>query len=425
MNMDLWATSNNQQESGEPVGQGQQGQGYPRRLTEQVVVSVLRNWLLHDYAAAYCRSLATIRIFRRCYWLDALGIDARAKKDEEVTAANGRRASPLHPVLEPVVALSGTLTQESKPITLRGLVLKAGSSKLKELREPTSALLPAMVLPKESGVIDASWLKAAATILQAIEQSPAIFLLNPFGQTLFAFDDLAPLYQRTGPTELCLLLPHRQLGNHLLAASHTPGTASILTTLLRTDRWKALLVDSMSEVEKGISQQAIDGLIDLFVASMKQRFLTAQRVALPMQVRPAVIENAPYTLVFATRRQDSATAMNDAVCAYARRVSINSYLGVLGEEWFLQQRQERRIEEQRQLHQLILTHGQAQRPRRWPELRQYLLLAHFGRWPIAEYDETLRQLLVSGAVCCQWRRPASEGDLARTPGDEDTLIWKT
>ena len=419
--MDLWATSDNQQG---PVEAVRQGQGQTRRLTEQVVVSIVRDWLLHDYAAAYCRSLATIRIFRRCYWIDALGIDARAKSEGAVVPVNGRRAPvPLHPVLEPVVTLSQTLAQESRPITLRGFVLKAGSSKQKELRESSPALMPAMVMPKESGVIDASWLKVAPTLLQAIEQSPALFLLNPFGQTLFTYDDLAPLYQRTGPTELCLLLPHRQLGNHLLAASHTPGTASILTTLLRTDRWKTLLIDSMSEDEKGISQQAIDGLIDLFIASMKQRFLTVQRVALPVQVRPAVVENAPYTLVFATRRQDSMAVMNDAVCTYSRRVSINSYRGVLGEEWFLQQQQERLTGEQQQLQQLILTQGQMQRPRRWLELRQHLLLTHFGHWMVTEYDEAMRQLLTGGFVCCQWKRAASDGALERTPDDEDTLLW--
>lgn len=428
MDMDLWATSDNQLAA---VEAGRQGHVYPRRLSEQVVVPALRAWLLNDYAAAYCRSLASIRIFRRCYWLDALGSDARAQSAG----------------LAPVAALSRTLAQESKPIALHGLVLEAGSSRRKETRTAQATQMSdalaqqngnakgaAKSLPKESGMLRASWLEAAPSLLQAIEQSPAIFLLNPFGQTLFAYDDLAPLYQRTGPTELCLLLSHRQLGSHLLAASRSLGTpgaagtpnASVLTTLLRTDRWKTLLDGGEQAAKETVPAQAVDGLIGLFVASMKQRFLTVQRVALPMQVGPATVENAPYTLVFATRRQDSLAAMNDAVCIYQRRVFTESYQGVLGEAWFLQQQQQRLHEEQQQLRVLVQTQGQALRPRRWPELRQHLALAHFGRWLIAEYDTAIQHLLASGTATCEWRRkPIPTENTPRIPSDEDTLSWKT
>jgi hypothetical protein len=433
MNMDLWATLDNQNQNqkeqkeeaavaGEPV----RAQGHRRRLSEAVVLSVLREWLLRHYAAAYCRSLATIRIFRRCYWLDALGMDSRTWVAE-------------------IVELGRVLAEESRPIALRGLVLKAGSSKRKEVREFPQKMAASISLPKESGVVDASWLEAAPTLLQTIEQAPAIFLLNPFGQTLFTYDDLAPLYQRTGPTELCLLLSHKQLGNHLLSASHTAGSAqaSALTALLRSDRWKTLLAstNNVSDGEAGSSRQpqpepsllpsrAIDGLIDLFVASMKARFLTVQRITPPVQVGPAAVEQAPYTLIFATRRQDSLAIMNDAVCAYQRRVSTESYQGVLGEEWFAQQQRERLAVEQHELQQLISTLGIAQRPRRWPDLRQHLLLSHFGRWSIAEFDEVMRQLLANGMVRCEWRRkPGTSGDTGETnadriPGDEDTLFWK-
>src|SRR6266568_1409999 len=41
--------------------------------TEQAVLSALRAWLLSDYVAPYCRSLAATRIFRRCYLIDVLG----------------------------------------------------------------------------------------------------------------------------------------------------------------------------------------------------------------------------------------------------------------------------------------------------------------------------------------------------------------
>ena len=431
--MDLWTTLDNQQQDQASDAGELAKQGQTRRLTEAAVLAVVRAWLLRDYLAPYCRSLASIRIFRRCYWIDGLGVEKRAR------------------VAEPLVELRRMLAGASRPIALHGLVLKAGSSR----RGPGTAGKDAVVkLPEGGGLVDASWQEAQAALLQAIEQAPAVFLLNPFGQTLFGYDDLAPLYQRTGPTELFLLLSHKRLGSHLLAASEPGATsASALTNLLRSDRWKSLLANANSDDKNNTgnrksqgevgflqrvqpeaapssppSAQAIDGLIDLFMASMKARFLTVQRIALPVQVGAAAIEQAPYTLLFATRRQDSLTIMNDAVCAYRRRVSAQSYQGVLGEEWFARQERERLAAEQQELEQFVSTSGMAQRPRRWPELRQRLLLTRFGRWPVQEYDAVMCRLLQSGIARCEWRRkPAIDSaDTGRipVPGDEDILFWK-
>lgn len=466
MNMDLWATLDNQQEKQEQgTGAGETARGLPmqkRRLTEGVMLSVVREWLLRDYAAAYCRSLASIRIFRRCYWLDGLGVDARtgeslrSRQRAILKVAPTETMAPLkgvHPIMEPVVELGRELAGESRPIALHGLVLKAGSSRRREVRESGGKGTTSVKLPEEGGMVDASWREAAPAILQAIEQAPAMFLLNPFGQTLFDYENLAPLYQRTGPTELFLLLSHSQLASHLLVAPTDSQEASTLTTLLRSDRWKSLLTSTSSGGKNGtgsnenkgeagllpqeqpasslsslaaLSVQASDGLIDLFIASMKTRFLTVQRIALPVQMGPATVEQAPYTLLFATRRQDSLAIMNDAVCAYQRRVSTQSYQGVLGEEWFVQQQRARLTVEQRELEQLVAAVGSAQCPRRWPELRQHLLLTHFGHWPLQEYDKVICHLLKSGTVRCEWRRKAATGetDVERVPGDEDMLMWK-
>ncbi len=482
MNMDLWDTLDNhqeKQEQGAGAGEPSRVLGPPmqkRRLTEAVVLSVVREWLLRDYVSAYCRSLASIRIFRRCYWVDGLGVDARSGESLRSRQRATLKVAPTEPsetlkasqpmpkgvprVMEPIVELGGELVGESRPIMLHGLVLKGSSSRHRKGREQPGKGAIAVKLPEGGGVVDASWLEAAPAILQAIEQAPAMFLLNPFGQTLFSYDDLAPLYQRTGPTELFLLLSHRQLASHLLTASADSTGASTLTALLRSDRWKSLPGSANSSGKNGagnneskgeagllqqgqlksslsmlpsltsLPEQAIDGLLDLFIASMKARFLTVQRIALPVQVGPAAVEQAPYTLLFATRRQDSLAMMNDAVCAYQRRVSRQSYQGVLGEEWFAQQERELLAAEQHELERLVATLGSAQRPRRWPELRQHLLLTRFGRWPLQEYDGVMCQLLKNGTVRCEWRRkPVSSGatnwiDVERVPGDEDILLWK-
>jgi len=114
-----------------------------------------------------------------------------------------------------------------------------------------------------------------------------------------------------------------------------PPSALPLTALLRSDRWKAL-VSQGEEVE-----QIINGIIDLFIASMQRHFLSVQRVALPVQMGPAVVETVPYTLIFATRRQDSLARMNDAGCLYRRRIYEQSLRGGLLEDWFARRQQER------------------------------------------------------------------------------------
>jgi hypothetical protein len=365
-------------------------------------MSELRLWLLRDFASAYCRSLAETRIFRRCYWIDGLGIDARTD----------------HAALQPVIGLSQTLAKENKPIMLRGLLLTAGSSRRKEARGQHNGhqkKLPA--LPKESGLVRASWLEAAPTILDALAQSPAIFLLNPLGATAFTYDDLSSLYQRTVPTELCLLIPHKQVEAMLCAAQRSPTRAGQLTELLRSDRWKTLPTDEEQ------LPRAVDGWLGLFTASMQRHFqIPVQIIPLLAQTGPAAVERIPYTLLFATRRQDSLISMNDAVYNYRQQLARQSWQGVLGEDWFASQQQERMQANLEDLAHRMLEQGRAQRIRRWPDLRQQLLLSNFGQFRKQDYDMLIQQLLLSREVRCEWKQRLVE--TIKVPGSEDTLLWR-
>ncbi len=135
----------------------------------------------------------------------------------------------------------------------------------------------------------ASWPDAAPSLLQAIDQSAAIFSLNPFASsTPFSFEDLSPLYQRTAPTELCLLISYKQVESRLIPFLRTPNGASAFTSLLRSDRWKSMLTDS-SEMK-----YVVEGLIGAFFDSIQQQhFLTVQHIPLLMHTAPAVVEASP------------------------------------------------------------------------------------------------------------------------------------
>ncbi len=395
--MQLWSDLEDNQ-------QPQQKAGRVRRLTEPVVLAALREWMLHEYVANYCRSLAATRIFRRCYLVDALGIAAKSRKSSP--------SSVLHPTLQPIRELAQTLSQESKPIALYGLLLAHGSSRRKDTptKEPG--------LPKESGIVHASWLEAAPHILQEIEQSPTILLLNPFGHTLFTNEDLTLLYKRTAPTELCFLLSHKQVETLFLTALRSPAYAIVLTAVLRTDRWKTF---STQETQR---KKTVNDVMNLFAASMQRHFiLPVQQIILPVLVRPGVVEDIPYTLVFATRRQDSFASMNDALCRYQRTIYEQRHHGVLSEEWFETQYKERIEAERQQLQENLLQQGRAKRIRRWPDLRQQLLVANFGHFLLSDYDTQLRHLLQSNEVRCEWRRTPTEDEPERVPGNDDTLLW--
>ncbi len=400
--MQLWSDL---EENQQPL----QKAGRVRRLTEPAVLASLREWLLHEYVADYCRSLAATRIFRRCYLIDGLGIAAKSRSKSSPSS------SALHPTLQPIRALAQTLAEESKPIALYGLLLAHGSSRRKDTRQKQSK---EPSLPKESGIVSASWLEAAPHILQEIEQSPTILLLNPFGHTLFTNDDLTPLYKRTAPTELCFLLSHKQIETLFLTALRSPAYAIVLTAVLRTDRWKTF---STQDTER---KKTVSDVIDMFAVSMQRHFiLPVQQITLPALARPGVVEDIPYTLIFATRRQDSFVSMNDALCRYQRTIYEQRHRGVLSEEWFEKQYQERIEEEHQRLQENLLQQGRAKRIRRWPDLRQQLLIANFGHFLLSDYDAQLQHLLRSGEVRCEWRRTPSENEPERLPGNDDTLLW--
>ena len=380
------------------------GRGRTRRLTELVVFASLRTWLLDEYVVDYCRSLAATRIFKRCYFVDGLGIAAKGRKTTTTSATPSAQ--------EQIGALAQLLEQASKPIALYGLLLTAGSSRTRQgkTKEPT--------IPETGGMLNTSWLEVAPQVIQRIDQSPAIFLLNPFGHTMFTGDDLALLYKRTAPTELCLLLSHKQLETLFLSAMSLPALATTLTATLRTDRWKTL---STEESER---KKTISSVVDLFITSLQKHFvLPIQQITLPLLMRPGIVEDIPYTLVFATRRQDSFASMNDALCRYQRIVYEQRHRGVLSEEWFERQYRERVENERVRLQENLLQQGRAQRIRRWPDLRLQVLRANFGRFLLHDYDVLLQRLIQEGEVRVEWRRVLPEGKEDRLPGNDDTLLW--
>ena len=393
----LWPDFDNEQLQAESAGRAQkQSTSQRRRPTEQVVLSTLREWLLHEYIVPYCRSLAATRIFRRCYWIDGLG---------------GNH------ILQPALSTSQELAKENRSIDLHYVVLESKSNKRKEASTGGT-----ITLPKDSGSIRASWPDAAPSLLLAIDQTAAIFSLNPFTHSVpFSFEDLSPLYQRTAPTELCLLISQKQVESRLIPFLRTPNGASSFTSLLRSDRWKSLLTDN-SEMK-----HLVDGLTGAFFDSIQQQhFLTVQRIPLLMHTVPAVVEPIPYTLIFATRRQDSLLCMNDAICVYHRRMDEQSLEGVLSEAWFAAQQRERLAEEIQLLYQRVLQQGHAQRQRRWPDLRQQVLLNNFGQFTLHDYDNVIQKMLQSGEVRCEWRQKPIENpqsEKQRIPGNEDILLW--
>ena len=451
--MNLWAEFDNHELASTPVERARKpGTGAGTRSTassrDNAVLPVLRSWLLADYVAPYCRSLAATRIFRRCFWLDAPGGTRHALKKagesqghnsshpyifddpvqaEQQTLAGARskkaakKTQPeiLPPALQGVAALAGELARESRPITLQGIALDNGKGGKME---------DTFALPKESGVINATWREAAPALLPAIEQFATIFLLNPLAVAkpsakntipFMTADEFALLFQRTAPTELCLLMMHQQVEGVLLPALRTPEGAAAFTALLRSDRWKALLARESEDAQR------VGKAIDLWLAALQPHFTFVQRIAFPMLIGPATVEDAPCSLIFATRRQDSLACMNDAVCGYRRRLEQESRRGLLNEAWFAAQQAERDAQALQQLSEDTLREGRTRAPRRWSDLRQQLLLERFGQWTLREYDEVICRLLQADEVRCAWRQPEPADALAcGVPGNEDMLQWQ-
>jgi len=424
MNLNLWADSHSdeQRETPSPAAPIKLSHTASQRRIETTILSSLRAWLLTDYAAAYCRSLRATPLYRRCYWIDAWGLDSRSTatlpaSENAENAQSQKRAQkkkaeqPISPLLQPIVQMSQSLTEEcpARPFALYGIMLEERAAP----KNASTAVKEQPAWPRESGIVHANWREHGAALLAAIEQAPAIFLLNPFGQTIFVHDDLAPLYQRTtAPTELCLLISHTQLERQVAAAARNPNGAAALTALLRTDRWKALAAEHDTSA-------TVVGMIDLLRAAMQKHLPFVQSLSVPVIRQAAVVAEAPYTLLFATRRKDSLFSMNDAVCQQRRRLEEESRRGLLSETWFSAQQAERLAQEQQALYEETARQGRAQHIRRWPDLRQQLLLSHFGRFTLAEYDAIIQRLLREGSVRCQWRKQGGEP----IPAMDDVLLW--
>lgn len=432
---DLWADF-----AGATLSTGETDQGggvRQRRLTEQAVLADLRAWLLQDYLLPYATSLGASRIFQRCSWIDGLGNSRAAAQITFTPSLNGaiapgkrgkqkaREQAPiLPPALQAVATIARHLAHIERPIALQGFVLDGKSGKRKTAGKATQLngkhTNEVVTLPKEGGLLTATWPELVPTLLPALEQNAAIFLLNPLKDGLFRYSDLAPLYQRTAPTELFLWLSHKQIETRLLPGLRTGTGAAALTNLLRGDRWKSLLTREQND--ESLSP-LVDGLAQLCAESMQPHFLSVQRLTFPVLSGPARVAEAPYTLLFATRRQDSLSSLNDAVCLRKRRLLAASQQGILGEDWFATQRAEQSTAAWEALSHKALMLGRASRIRRWPDLRQQLLLAHFGQHTLMEYDQIITTLLACGAVRCEWQKRAQETTEARLPGLGDLLLW--
>jgi hypothetical protein len=430
---DLWANFAGEAIPTEAASRG--GGSRQRRLTEQAVLTALRAWLLQDYMLPYGTSLGATRIFKRCYWIDGLG-NARATSQtaialpqDEVDAPVRRgkqkmptQASALPPALQSVATIARQLARLERPIALRGFALDERRGKRKATRPARNGTeaSAALDLPGEGGLLAGTWTELAPALLAALEQSAAVFLLNPLKDGLFRYTDLAPLYQRMAPTELFLWLSHKQIETRLLPGLRTAEGAAALTNLLRGDRWKSLLVKADGEENP---ERATSALIDLCAQSMRPHFLAVQRLPFPMRMGPAVVEAAPYTLLFATRRQDSLYSLNDAVCQRARQLLAESHQGVLNEEWFASQRAEQDAALREALTRELLALGRAHRARRWPDLRQQLVLSHFGQHTLHDYDQIITSLLARGEVRCEWRKRTQDENETPVPGNDDLLLW--
>lgn len=429
---DLWADF-----AGELLSHGEAGRGtglHQRRPTEQEVLVVLRAWLLQEYMLPYGASLGATRIFKRCYWIDGLGPtrlpalspELSVPLEETAPAKKHERRKSQTPVLPPSLQMAEIVAHRladlQRPITLYSFALEEKQNRRRNGSQPAGQNgatpdLP-LLLSKEGGTLQGNWPDLAPALLSTLEGCAAVFLLNPLlKRSLFRHTDLAPLFGRAAPTEVFLWLPHKHIETRLLPALHTGEGAAALTNLLRGDRWKGLLA------KNGASPQLmIPELITLLVQSMRQHFLAVQQLTFPVCTGPALVETIPYSLIFATRRQDSLTCMNDAVCRRERRLIAESHQGVLSEQWFITQRTEQEAERLALLSREVLESGRAQRARRWPDLRQHLLLSHFGQHTLQDYDGVIGQLIAQGNVRCEWRKRTV--DTGEPPGNEDLLLWK-
>ncbi|HEY7355491.1 MAG TPA: hypothetical protein VH590_03460, partial [Ktedonobacterales bacterium] len=376
--------------------------------------------LLPGFVAPSCQALAASRLHRSCWWVDGLAAGKSSPRAEASGAAFGETADLL--------AASG--------FALRGIRLEArkpadkapGPDARANEAEPTNGhgnRRRASEKPQPSGGETLLPL-LREDLLAALENAPAILLLNPFATPPLTAEELALLCQRQAPTELLLTISTAQL--EYLAAQGLAGQPApaprqqeqiaapvpALTALLRSDTWKALWAGPGKRADN------VRRTLEMLRGMLKAHFLYVCVATLD-----DLPTNAPRRLLlFASRQYASVERLNDFLCAEQARLARERETRALQGNWFARRRETARAAAWAALKEELHTLGRLRRARLWPDLKPLLVLDHFGQFSAAEHDAALLELLRDGRLACRWS-PAADADAAtpaeRVPGSQDFL----
>jgi hypothetical protein len=366
--------------------------------------------LLPGFVAPSCQALAASRLHRSCWWVDGL---AAGKSSQSSAGAAFAETADL--LAASGFALRGVRLEWRKPAD------KAPDAR-PDQAEPTNGQRNGR---QTSGKVQPSGGEALLPLpredlLAALENAPAILLLNPFATPPLTAEELLPLCQRQAPTELLLTISTAQL--EYLAAQGLAGQPApaagvpALTALLRSDTWKTLWAGP------GKSADKVRRTLEMLRGMLKAHFL---------YVCVATLDDLPTSapaprrlLLFASRQYASVERLNDFLCAEQARLAREREAHALQGNWFARRREMARAAAWAALKEELHTLGRLRRARLWPDLKPLLVLDHFGQFSAAEHDAALLELLRDGRLACRWS-PTADADAAtpaeRVPGPQDFL----
>lgn len=235
-------------------------------------------------------------------------------------------------------------------------------------------------------------------ILRVVGQDdPALLFIDPFGISPLKLDRLCMLVSRPGETDLVLTLNTRSLDRLRAVTPH------LISAALGTDRWMNPDEDLLSEVfgqllwretwKPGMDpvQQMRwrDVILYLLKENLKREGRFLDVVDYPIRAKATQAPN--YHLLFASRHYDAYELLNDEVCSEEEVLSEATFAQVAsGQSSFIHA-----ARQQQRVANLIMAIGSFSRSttvtcRR--DLRQHLVMNHWGHWHTKEIHLALKSL---------------------------------
>lgn len=305
---------------------------------------------------------------------------------------SGEKVDPGSPILAARYAQS--VIAGGKPYRMRCIFVEADSKRAQMLDSALSEFDPSIVK-----VIQGPFCEWVPSIIQIIEDHPALFFLDPFGVKGIELFDIQPLLDRPD-TELIVRLDGDYLGR---LGGFEDSDAPERESKLR--RVSLVLGEDPNAVNDGWLAQWIrlsepEAWVDWAIDQYARRLVEQSpylKYALPYGIRESYRSRPKYHLIFATRNLGAVALMNDVVCIEDEHLFSTTEIVQKGQSSLFGDLRDQELEERlRSLMEEIYSYGIHHQAVTRDHLIEHFAADKFGLFMKKHYRKAIDELVKEG-----------------------------